>query len=340
MKTIAQPLSQRLAAEEAVDFLKSTFEKHLKSKLSLTKVAAPTVVLHGTGINDDLNGIERPVGFPIKEMQEKRAEVVQSLAKWKRLRLKEYELETGSGIVTDMKALRPDDELGPMHSISVDQWDWEKVMAPEERHLDFLKQQVSSIYEAILATEAALAAQYPLISPILPSEITFLHTEELQQKYPHLTPKQREDIAAREFGAVFLIGIGGKLEGGEPHDGRAPDYDDWSTQTSDSTKGLNGDILVWNPVLEKAFEISSMGIRVDAPAMEKQLQIRKAETRKELFYHSQLLEGRLPQTIGGGIGQSRLSMFLLRKRHIGEVQVSIWPEVMRQKMHSEGIFLL
>lgn len=340
MKTIAQPLSQRLAAEEAVDFLKSTFEKHLKSKLSLSKVAAPTVVLHGTGINDDLNGIERPVGFPIKEMQEQRAEVVQSLAKWKRLRLKEYELEPGSGIVTDMKALRPDDEMGPMHSISVDQWDWEKVMAPEERHLDFLKQQVSSIYEAILATEAALAAQYPLISPILPSEITFLHTEELQQKYPQLTPKQREDMAAREFGAVFLIGIGGELESGEPHDGRAPDYDDWSTQTSDSTKGLNGDILVWNPVLEKAFELSSMGIRVDAPVLEKQLKIRKAETRKALFYHSQLLTGKLPQTIGGGIGQSRLSMFLLRKRHIGEVQVSIWPEVMRKEMHSEGIFLL
>lgn len=340
MKTIAQPLSQRLAAEEAVDFLKSTFEKHLKSKLSLSKVAAPTVVLHGTGINDDLNGIERPVGFPIKEMQEQRAEVVQSLAKWKRLRLKEYELEPGSGIVTDMKALRPDDEMGPMHSISVDQWDWEKVMAPEERHLDFLKQQVSSIYEAILATEAALAAQYPLISPILPSEITFLHTEELQQKYPHFTPKQREDMAAREFGAVFLIGIGGELESGEPHDGRAPDYDDWSSPTSATTKGLNGDILVWNPVLEKAFELSSMGIRVDAPVLEKQLKIRKAETRKALFYHSQLLAGKLPQTIGGGIGQSRLSMFLLRKRHIGEVQVSIWPEVMRQEMHSEGIFLL
>lgn len=340
MKTIAQPLSQRLAAEEAVDFLKSAFEKHLKCRLSLTKVAAPTVVLHGTGINDDLNGIERPVVFPIKEMQEQRAEVVQSLAKWKRLRLKEYELEPGYGIVTDMKALRPDDELGPMHSISVDQWDWEKVMTPEERHLDFLKQQVSSIYEAILATEAAVAAQYPLITPILPSEITFLHTEELQQKYPHLTPKQREDMAAKEFGAVFLIGIGGELEGGDPHDGRAPDYDDWSTPTSDSTKGLNGDILVWNPVLEKAFEISSMGIRVDAPVLEKQLKIRKAETRKELFYHSQLLVGELPQTIGGGIGQSRLSMFLLRKRHIGEVQVSIWPEVMRQEMKEKGLFLL
>lgn len=340
MKTLTQSMSQKLAAEEAVDLLKFTFEKHLKSQLSLTKVSAPTVVLHGTGINDDLNGIERPVGFPIKAMQEQRAEVVQSLAKWKRLRLGEYELEPGYGIVTDMKALRPDDELGAMHSISVDQWDWEKVMAPEERHLDFLKQQVSRIYEAILTTEAAVAAQYPLLTPILPPEITFIHTEDLQEKYPGLSPKQREDMAAKEFGAVFLIGIGGKLANGEPHDGRAPDYDDWSTPTSARTKGLNGDILVWNPVLEKAFELSSMGIRVDAQVLEEQLKLRKAEGRSELFYHSQLLAGKLPQSIGGGIGQSRLSMFLLRKRHIGEVQVSIWPHAMRQEMADAGIHLL
>ncbi len=340
MKTIAQPLSMKLAAEEAVDFVKTSFEKQLKSRLSLTKVAAPTIVLQGTGINDDLNGIERPVGFPIKEMQEQRAEVVQSLAKWKRLRLKEYELERGMGIVTDMKALRPDDELGPMHSISVDQWDWEKVMAPEDRQLEFLKQQVSLIYEAILETEAAVATEYPLLSSILPPEITFLHTEDLQQKYPHLTPKQREDAAAKEFGAVFLIGIGGTLEGGEPHDGRAPDYDDWSTPTSGRTKGLNGDILVWNPVLDKAFELSSMGIRVDAEVLKQQLELRQAESRSVLFYHRQLLAGKLPQTIGGGIGQSRLCMFLLRKSHIGEVQVSIWPEEMRQEMEEKGLFLL
>ena len=340
MKTLTQSMSQRLATEEAIDLVKFTFEKHLKSQLSLTRVSAPTVVLYGTGINDDLNGIERPVGFPIKAMQEQRAEVVQSLAKWKRLRLKEYELEPGYGIVTDMKALRPDDELGAMHSISVDQWDWEKVMAPEERHLEFLKQQVSRIYEAILSTEAALATQYPLLTPILPSEITFLHTEDLQERYPGLSPKQREDMAAKEFGAVFLIGIGGLLADGEPHDGRAPDYDDWSTPTSSRTKGLNGDILVWNPVLEKAFELSSMGIRVDAPVLEQQLKMRKAESRSELFYHSQLLAGKLPQSIGGGIGQSRLSMFLLRKKHIGEVQVSIWPEAMKQEMADAGIYLL
>ncbi len=340
MKTTLQQLSQKLETEEAVHFVKAEFEKHLKEKLSLVRVSAPTVVLQGTGINDDLNGIERPVGFPVKEMQEQRAEVVQSLAKWKRLRLKEYELEPGLGIVTDMKALRPDDELGPMHSISVDQWDWEKVMSPEDRHLGFLKQQVTRIYEAILATEAAVTTQYPLLTPILPAEITFLHTEDLQEKYPGLTPKERENMAAKEFGAVFLIGIGGELQGGESHDGRAPDYDDWSSPTSATTKGLNGDILVWNPVLEKAFELSSMGIRVDAAILEQQLKMRQAESRSELFYHKQLLEGKLPQTIGGGIGQSRLCMFLLRKEHIGEVQVSIWPEAMRQEMAQAGIHLL
>lgn len=340
MKTTVQQLSEKLATEEAVQFVKAGFEKHLKEQLSLIKVSAPTVVLHGTGINDDLNGIERPVSFPIKCMQEQRAEVVQSLAKWKRLRLKEYELEPGLGIVTDMKALRPDEDLGPLHSISVDQWDWEKVMTPEERHLDFLKQQVTRIYDALLATEASVAETAPLITPSLPSEITFLHAEDLLKQYPDLTPKQREDKATKEFGAVFLIGIGGMLESGEPHDGRAPDYDDWSTPTSDTTKGLNGDILVWHPILKQAFELSSMGIRVDAETLEEQLKLRKAEDRKELYYHSELLKGSLPQTIGGGIGQSRLCMFLLRKKHIGEVQVSIWPEAMKQQMASAGIFLL
>lgn len=340
MKTTVQQLSEKLATEEAVHFLKAEFEKHLREQLSLTKVSAPTVVLHGTGINDDLNGIERPVGFPIKCMQERRAEVVQSLAKWKRLRLKEYELEPGFGIVTDMKALRPDEDLGPLHSISVDQWDWEKVMTPEDRNLDFLKQQVSRIYTAILTTEAAIAETYPLFTPTLPTEITFLHAEDLLKQYPDLTPKQREDRVTEEFGAVFLIGIGGKLHNGEPHDGRAPDYDDWSTPTSATTKGLNGDILVWHPVLKKAFELSSMGIRVDAEVLEEQLSLRKAEDRKKLYYHSELLAGRLPQTIGGGIGQSRMCMFLLGKKHIGEVQVSIWPDSMKEEMAGEGIFLL
>lgn len=338
MKTSLQQPS--LATEEAVHFVKAEFEKHLKERLSLVKISAPTIVLHGTGINDDLNGIERPVGFPVKAMQEHRAEVVQSLAKWKRLRLREYELEPGMGIVTDMKALRPDEDLGPIHSISVDQWDWEKVMLPEERQLEFLKTQVRSIYSSILATQAAITKKYPLHSLELPEEITFLHTEDLLKKYPKLTPKQRENRTAKEFGAVFLIGIGGILENGEPHDGRAPDYDDWSTPTSAKTKGLNGDILVWNPVLEQAFELSSMGIRVDSHTLQLQLQERKAEDRRSLYYHEQLLKEELPQTIGGGIGQSRLCMFLLQKKHIGEVQASIWPEEMRQELKAQGVFLL
>ncbi|MHA6279567.1 aspartate--ammonia ligase [Salinimicrobium sp. CAU 1759] len=340
MKTTVQQLSHKLQTEEAVHFVKTEFEKHLKEQLSLVKVSAPSVVLHGTGINDDLNGIERPVGFPIKYMQEQRAEVVQSLAKWKRLRLKEYELEPGTGIVTDMKALRPDEDLGPLHSISVDQWDWEKVMTPQDRHLDFLKEQVTRIYSSLLATEAAVAVQYPLLTQSLPAEITFIHAEDLQKQYPDLSSKQREDKAVKEFGAVFLMGIGGAMEGGELHDGRAPDYDDWSTPTSATTKGLNGDILVWHPVLEQAFELSSMGIRVDKETLELQLQIRKAEDRRKLFYHSQLLQGSLPQTIGGGIGQSRMCMFLLKKRHIGEVQVSVWPEEMRLELKTEGVLLL
>ncbi len=333
-------ISEKLQTEEAIDFAKLYFEQQLKSQLPLTKVSAPAIVLQGTGINDDLNGIERPVAFPIKSMQEQPAEVVQSLAKWKRLRLKEYGLQPGTGIYTDMKALRPDEDLGKLHSIFVDQWDWELVMQPEDRHLEFLKLQVEKIYRAIKDTEVQLSEKYPGLSPFLPSEITFLHAEDLLEKFPYLTAKERENRAAKEFGAVFLIGIGGELDHGEAHDGRAPDYDDWSTPTSASTKGLNGDILFWNPILEQAFEISSMGIRVDSAVLEHQLKVRKAETRKSLYYHTELLQGRLPQTIGGGIGQSRLCMFLLKKQHIGEVQAGIWPAEMREEYRSQGIYLL
>lgn len=333
-------LSEKLATEEAVHFTKMTFEQQLKKQLPLTKVSAPAIVLQGTGINDDLNGIERPVSFPIKAMQERPAEVVQSLAKWKRLRLKEYDLPPGQGIVTDMKALRPDEDLGSLHSIFVDQWDWEMVITREDRELEFLKARVKEIYTAIKETEKLVTSEYPWLSAVLPEKITFLHTEDLLEKYPDLSPKEREDMAAREYGAVFLIGIGGELAHGEIHDGRAPDYDDWSTTTSARTKGLNGDILVWNPVLERSFEISSMGIRVDPETLARQLSIRKAEARAGLFYHSQLLAGELPQTIGGGIGQSRLCMFLLQKQHIGEVQAGIWPEEMRVECREKGIALL
>ncbi|MEG9329029.1 aspartate--ammonia ligase [Salinimicrobium catena] len=333
-------ISEKLETEQTLHFAKMCFEEQLKKHLPLTKVSAPAVVLQGTGINDDLNGIERPVSFPIKAMQEQPAEVVQSLAKWKRLRLKEYELPAGTGIYTDMKALRPDEDLGKIHSLYVDQWDWEMVIHPEDRQLSFLKQQVEQIYRAVKDTEMELFKKYPELNPFLPSEITFLHTEDLLEKYPHLSPKERENKAAKEFGAVFLIGIGGELVHGKPHDGRAPDYDDWSTPTSASTKGLNGDILFWNPVLEQAFEISSMGIRVDPEVLASQLEIRNAGARAELVYHRQLLQGELPQTIGGGIGQSRLCMFLLKKRHIGEVQAGIWPSKMRVECLREGIQLL
>lgn len=330
---------KKLQTEEALHKVKRTFEEALKEKLNLTKVSSPLCVLQGTGINDDLNGIERPAAFPIKDLQDQRAEVVQSLAKWKRLRLKEYALPEGAGIITDMKALRPDEELGPLHSIFVDQWDWEKVITAEDRELDFLKQQVKKIYKAILSTEAFVTKAYDLL-PELPPDITFLHAEDLLEKYPKLSSKEREDKAAEQFGAIFLIGIGGELADGKPHDGRAPDYDDWSTPTSKGTKGLNGDLIFWNPVLQRSFEISSMGIRVDRRALERQLKIRKAEFMQELTFHRQLLAGELPHSIGGGIGQSRLCMFLLKKSHIGEVQVSIWPQYILEQTKAAGIELL
>ena len=339
-KQTARIYTEKLTTENAIQLVKSTFEQEFISRINLSRVSAPMVVLDGEGINDDLNGIERPVGFPVKFLDDKRAEVVQSLAKWKRIRLAEYDLPAGHGIITDMKALRPDEDLSPIHSIYVDQWDWELVMSPEEKNLAFLKSRVEQIYDAILATEKIVTEDNPLLPPILPEKITFLYTEDLLKKYPDLSPKQRENKAAKEYGAIFLIGIGSVLENGLPHDGRAPDYDDWSTPTSGATTGLNGDIILWNPILEQAFEISSMGIRVDAAALDKQLSIRQADGRRKLFYHRQLLEGKLPQTVGGGIGQSRLCMFLLRKRHIGEVQVGIWPESLREECRLNGIQLL
>lgn len=333
-------LTEKLETEEAISLVKSTFETQLKRALLLHKISAPMIVLKGTGINDDLNGIERAVKFPVKHLQEQPAEVVQSLAKWKRLRLGEYGIEPGTGIITDMRALRADEDLSPIHSIFVDQWDWEMAMLPEQRSLDFLVQTVKKIYGAMCATEKAVADKYPEKFTILPEEITFVHAEELLQKYPDLGPKEREDEAAKEFGAVFIIGIGGKLSNGEAHDGRAADYDDWTTETAPGFHGLNGDILVWNPELGKAFELSSMGIRVDAETLDRQLELTGHQQRRELYYHKMLLEDKLPQSIGGGIGQSRLCMLLLKKRHIGEVQASIWPEDLRKSCKEQGMDLL
>lgn len=326
--------------EKAIKAVKDMFQDNLSAQLALLRVTAPMVVLSGTGLNDDLNGVERPVSFPIKDMGEQRAEVVHSLAKWKRMKLAQMDVRPGRGIYTDMNALRPDEDLDNIHSIYVDQWDWEKVIAPQQRTLDYLKKTVRRIYEAIKVTENKLYVEFPQILPMLPEDLFFIHSQELLEMYPGLSAKERENAIVKEHKAVFVIGIGGALSDGCPHDGRAADYDDWSSVNEDGYNGLNGDLLLWNPVLESAFEISSMGIRVDEDALRKQLQIRGEEEKSELLYHKMLLEGRLPYTIGGGIGQSRLCMFLLRKAHIGEIQSSIWSEDMRRKCHEVGIDLV
>ncbi len=333
-------VSGRLETEEAIGFIKEKFSKRLARKLNLVSVSAPIAVLDGTGINDDLNGIEKPVSFSIKGMNGHKASVVQSLAKWKRLRLKEFEIEPGMGILTDMRALRPDEELSRIHSVYVDQWDWEKRIFPEQRVLNYLKSTVENIYEAIRATERDLFEAYPAFAPELPDKIYFIHSEELLKQFPDLTVKQRENEVARIFGAVFIIGIGANLSNGEPHDGRAPDYDDWSSLNEEGYSGLNGDIILWNPVLNSAFEISSMGIRVDSKAMERQLEIRGCSERRNLLFHSMLLNEQLPASIGGGIGQSRLCMFFLKKLHIGEVQSSIWPDGLLQQHDRNELKLL
>lgn len=326
--------------EKAIKYVKDMFQENLSAQLALLRVTAPMVVLSGTGINDDLNSVERPVSFPIKSMSDSRAEVVHSLAKWKRLKLAEMGVGPGRGIYTDMNALRPDEDLDNIHSIYVDQWDWEKVINRDDRNLSFLKSTVRRIYEAVKVTENKVFVEFPCIEPVLPEDIFFIHSEELQELYPELTPRERENEIVRKHKAVFIIGIGGDLSDGKPHDGRAADYDDWSTENTYGYKGLNGDILLWNPVLENAFEISSMGIRVDEKALALQLAIRGQEWKKDLYFHRKLLAGELPCTIGGGIGQSRLCMFLLRKAHIGEIQSSIWPDGMRLRCHEAGIDLV
>ena len=326
--------------EKAIKAVKDMFQDNLSAQLALLRVTAPMVVLSGTGLNDDLNGVERPVAFPIKDMNEQRAEVVHSLAKWKRIKLAQMATQPGRGIYTDMNALRPDEELDNIHSIYVDQWDWEKVITKEERSLAYLKKVVRRIYEAIKVTENKLYVEFPQIEPMLPEDIFFIHSEQLLLQYPNLTPKERENAIVKKHKAVFIIGIGGELSDGTIHDGRAADYDDWTTRNEDGFEGLNGDLLLWNPILNSAFEVSSMGIRVDETALKKQLKIRAEEWKSDLMYHRMLLAGELPYTIGGGIGQSRLCMFLLRKAHIGEIQSSIWPDEMREVCHNAGIDLV
>jgi len=326
--------------ERAIQLVKDTFQQNLASELKLRRITAPLFVLEGTGINDDLNGVEHKVSFPIKDMNGAKAEVVNSLAKWKRMALAEHNVRHGYGIYTDMNAIRPDEVLDNIHSLYVDQWDWERVMRDDERNLMFLQYVVEKIYEVLKRTEYVVCEHYPQIKPQLPSSIQFIQSEELLKTYSGLTPKQREYEVAKKHGAVFIIGIGANLSNNEPHDGRAPDYDDWITETVNSYRGLNGDIVVWNEILQDSFEISSMGIRVDKKSLEEQLKVSGCEDRKSLDFHQMLLNDELPQSIGGGIGQSRICMYYLRKAHIGEIQSSIWAKEMRKICSDNGIHLI
>lgn len=327
--------------ELGIKQIKEFFQQNLSSELRLRRVTAPLFVLKGMGINDDLNGVERAVSFPIKDLGDQQAEVVHSLAKWKRMTLADYNIGPGYGIYTDMNAIRADEELGNLHSLYVDQWDWERTITQEQRNIDFLKSIVTRIYSAMRRTEYMICEMYPQIKSFLAHDIQFIHSEELLQMYPDKTPKERENLITQKYGAVFIIGIGCKLSNGEPHDLRAPDYDDYTTiDPSTGLPGLNGDLLVWNEVLGRAIELSSMGIRVDKEALLRQLALSGKEDRKELYFHKRLLNGSLPLSIGGGIGQSRLCMLYLKKAHIGEIQASIWPESMRKECEEHGMTLI
>lgn len=315
----------------AIKTVKDFFQQTLSSRLNLLRVSAPLFVTPTSGLNDNLNGVERPVSFGIREQNESTAEIVHSLAKWKRYALKEYGFSHGEGLYTDMNAIRRDEDTDNIHSIYVDQWDWEKIISHEERTADTLKEVVRTIYKVLKKTEKYMAIQYDYIEEILPKDIFFITSQELEDLYPDCTPKEREYRIVKEKGAVFIMQIGGVLTSGQRHDGRAPDYDDWA---------LNGDIIVYYPVLDIALELSSMGIRVDEESLLRQLEIAGCPERASLPFQKAILEKKLPYTIGGGIGQSRICMFYLRKAHIGEVQVSLWPEDITQEARRNGIHLL
>lgn len=320
-----------IATEKAIKKVKDFFEDELAVQLNLRRVSAPLFVFPESGLNDNLNGIERPVSFGIKEQDERPVEIVHSLAKWKRMALKRYGFNVGEGLYTDMNAVRRDEETDNIHSVFVDQWDWEKIIAKEERTEETLHKVVKEVYEALRVTEKYIANRYRYVECFLPEEITFVTSQELEDEFPNKTSKEREYEAAKRHGAVFIKQIGGALKSGEPHDGRAPDYDDWK---------LNGDIIVYYPILDIALELSSMGIRVDEEALKKQLEIAGCSERANLPFQKALLDGELPYTIGGGIGQSRICMFYLRKAHIGEVQASVWPEDIIEYAKSKGVELL
>lgn len=327
--------------EKAIKIIKTFFEQQLATELNLYRVTAPLFLPKGTGINDALNGIEKPVTFAIRNLENAEAEIVQSLAKWKRIALANHQISRGYGIYADMNAIRPDEVLDNIHSLYVDQWDWELVIGEDDRRREFLHKIVRKIYAALRRLDFFVHEHYAAFTPMLPEEITFIHAENALARYPNLTPREREDELAREYRAIFIEGIGHPLQNGERHDGRAPDYDDWSSVIDSSgRRGLNGDIILWNPVLQRSFEISSMGIRVDKSALLYQLALTQNERLKDLYFHQLLLNGNLPLSIGGGIGQSRLCMYFLRKAHIGEVQANIWPEEMWRACEKHGIRLL
>lgn len=335
-----EPLMDVKQTEKAIKLVKDTFQQNLSSELKLRRITAPLFVMKGTGINDDLSGTERAVSFPVKHMGDAHAELVHSLAKWKRMMLADLEIPHSYGIYTDMNAIRADEDLDNIHSLYVDQWDWERHISDSERNIAFLKQIVRKIFEAMKRTEYLIHEAFPNIFPTLPDEITFIHTEELLKRYPTLSPSQREYAITKEHGAVFLIGIGHRLSDGKKHDNRAPDYDDWITESEIGMNGLNGDLLVWNDILERSFELSSMGIRVNRDSLLKQLEIENCTKRTELYWHQRLLNNEMPLSIGGGIGQSRLCMYYLKKAHIGEVQASVWDTEMIEKCKAANIFLL
>ena len=325
------PQIDYMESQRAIKKIKDFFQQELAYGLKLRRVSAPLFVAPETGLNDNLNGVERTVSFTVKDMDEKEVEIVQSLAKWKRMALGRYNFKPGTGLYTDMNAIRRDEELDNLHSIYVDQWDWEKAITKEDRTTEYLHEVVVSLYNALKNLNDFVNRHYNELKTDLPNEIYFVTSQELEDMYPDLDAKAREDAICKEKRAVFVEGIGGALKSGKPHDGRAPDYDDWE---------LNGDILLWNDILEGAFEISSMGIRVDEEAMKRQLKIAGVPERADLDFHKKILNGELPYSIGGGIGQSRLCMYFLRKAHIGEVQASIWPEEMIRECEEHDIFLL
>jgi len=335
-----KPLIGRKQTERAIELMKNQFQDSLSNDLRLRRVTAPLSLLSGTGLNDYLSGEEKPIRFHMKDLKNLEGEVVLSLAKWKRMMLRDYDIETGYGIYTDMNALRPDEELDNLHSIYVDQWDWEKAIAKKDRNLDYLKWTVRKVWDTVKRSEFFIYTFYPNISPKLPEDITFMHSEELFEMYPDLPASEREDKIAEKYGAVFIIGIGSVLPDGKPHDKRAFDYDDWSTETEKGYKGLNGDIIVWNSVLKCACELTSMGIRVDREELLRQMEISGDMDKQDLLFHRRLLNDEYPSSIGGGIGQSRTAMVLLQKAHIGEIHSAIWPGEMVDHCRKSNIRLI